>query len=77
MELFAKIINGFYLLTIFTKSVILDVRQCSEYAPEGSKMVVATPRGVRPSYPVEKHLFNVNNKDTRIISTKVALVSLL
>ena len=34
MELFAKIVNGFKLLTIFAKSSILDVQQISEDASE-------------------------------------------
>ena len=34
MELFVKMINGFILLTIFTKSFILDVWQGSDYAYE-------------------------------------------
>ena len=32
MERFAKIINGFQLLTIFAKQSLLDVWQGSEYA---------------------------------------------
>ena len=31
MELFAKMVNGLKLLTVFTKSSILDVWQGSEY----------------------------------------------
>ena len=34
MELFAKIVKGFQLLTIFIKSSILDIRIGSEYASE-------------------------------------------
>ena len=34
MEPFAKIVNGFQLLTIFTKSSILDVWQGYEHAPD-------------------------------------------
>ena len=33
MEPFLKIVNGFYLLTIFAKPSILGVWQGSEYAP--------------------------------------------
>ena len=32
MEIFAKILNGFQLLTIFEKTSILDVRLGPEYA---------------------------------------------
>ena len=32
MERFAKIVNGYQLLTIFTKRSILDIWQGSEYA---------------------------------------------
>ena len=34
MNLFAKKVNGFQLLTIFTKSFILDVRLDFEYPSE-------------------------------------------
>ena len=34
MECFAKIVNGFYMLTVFTKRFILDIWQGSEYASE-------------------------------------------
>ena len=34
MEFFAKIVNGFQLLTIFAKSSLLDVRLGSEYASD-------------------------------------------
>ena len=77
MEFFAKIINGFYLLTVLAKSVILDIWQVSEYASEGSELVVATYRELRPAYLVGKHLFNFNDKDTRIIPKEVVLVSFL
>ena len=32
MKLFTKIVNGYQPLTIFTKSIILDVRLSNEYA---------------------------------------------
>ena len=34
MKLFARIVNGFQLLTIFAKSSILDIQLGSEYASE-------------------------------------------
>ena len=34
MEHFAKIVKGFQLLTIFIKSIILDIGLCFEYASE-------------------------------------------
>ena len=37
MELFAKIVQGFRLISIFVKSSILDVRLGSEYPSAGSK----------------------------------------
>ena len=37
IELFPKIINGWNLLTIFTKSFILDIWQGSEYTSEYCK----------------------------------------
>ena len=36
MELWAKIFNGFQLLTIFEKGSILDVRQSSVYASDAA-----------------------------------------
>ena len=36
MEVFAQIVNGFYFLTIFLKSSILDVWQDSQFASEAS-----------------------------------------
>ena len=34
MECFAKIVNNFYKLTVFTKCSILDILQGSEYVPD-------------------------------------------
>ena len=34
MEHFAKIVKGFQLLTIFIKSIILDIGLCFEYDSE-------------------------------------------
>ena len=36
MEVFAQIVNGFYFLTIFLKSSILDVWQDSQFASKAS-----------------------------------------
>ena len=34
MDCFAKIVNDFYTLTVFTKRSILDIWQVSEYASD-------------------------------------------
>ena len=40
MKLFAKIVKDFQLLTIFIKSIILDIRLCFEYASEQQAFLI-------------------------------------
>ena len=40
MKVFAQIVNGFYFLTIFLKSSILDVWQDSQFASKGCYDIV-------------------------------------
>ena len=40
MELFAKVVHGFRLISIFVKSSIIDVRLDSEYSSAGSKTLL-------------------------------------
>ena len=47
MVLFARIVNGFQLLTIFARNFVLDVRMGSEYASENSSnfaLLTVTPK---------------------------------